>query len=139
VRREYPDAPIVSVGLIVRRGDRVLIAQRGKAPSKGRWSIPGGAVDVGEPLRKAGEREVMEECGIAVKAGELAEVFEVIMPDEDGRTRYHYVVIDFLADYVAGDLRPGSDTADACWVTRSELADFDITDRARLLLERIMA
>ncbi len=134
MRREYPDAPIVTVGLVVRRGDRVLIVQRGNAPNKGRWSIPGGAVEVGEPLRAAGQREVREECGIEVAVGAVAGVFETILPDDQGRARYHYVIVDFFADYVAGELQPSSDSAAARWVTRDELTDFDITEKARELL-----
>jgi 8-oxo-dGTP diphosphatase len=132
--REYPDAPIVTVGLVVRRGDRVLIVQRGNPPNKGRWSIPGGAVEVGESLRAAGQREVREECGIAVRAGAVAGVFETILPDAGGRTRYHYVIVDFFADYVAGELQASSDSADARWVTRDELEHYDVTEKARELL-----
>jgi ADP-ribose pyrophosphatase YjhB (NUDIX family) len=137
MRREYPEAPIVSVGLIVSQGDRVLIVQRGKEPAKGKWSIPGGAVNVGESLRSAGEREVREECGIVARAGALAEVFESITAD-GARTRFHYVVIDFLAEYVSGVLTPGSDSMDARWVTRAELAAYEMTDRARELLLRLL-
>ena len=134
MRREYPHAPIVTVGLVARRGDRVLIVQRANAPNKGRWSIPGGAVEVGESLRAAGQREVREECGIEVAVGAVAGVFETILPDARGRTLYHYVIVDFFADYVAGELRPSSDSADARWVTRDELAAFDVTEKARELL-----
>jgi ADP-ribose pyrophosphatase YjhB (NUDIX family) len=138
VRREYRDAPIVTVALIVQRDQRVLIVQRGKEPSKGRWSIPGGAVNIGEPLRKAAEREVMEECGISVTTGALAGVYEAIVPGAAGRIRYHYVIVDFLADYVAGELSPSSDIVDARWVSRDQLADFDITERALELLRKAL-
>jgi 8-oxo-dGTP diphosphatase len=139
VRREYPDAPIVTVGLIVQRAGQVLLVQRGKDPNKGRWSIPGGAVEVGEPLRQAGQREVMEECGIEVRPGALIDVFDTIVPDADGRTRYHYVIIDFLADYVSGDLRPATDVMDARWMTRQDLDHFDITERARSLVMKLLS
>ncbi len=139
MRREYPDRPILSVGLLVRRGDEVLIIQRGRAPSKGRWSVPGGAVELGETLRQAGEREVREECGVTVKAGELADIFETIVPGADGRTRYHYVAIDFLAEYVSGELAPASDVMDARWVDRQGLLALDVTERARELLLRTLS
>jgi ADP-ribose pyrophosphatase YjhB (NUDIX family) len=138
MRREYPEAPIVTVGLVVRRGDRVLVVQRGNPPNKGRWSIPGGAVEVGEALRETGQREVREECGIEVAVGAVAGVFETILPDDAGRTRYHYVMIDFLADYVSGDLHAASDSADARWVTGAELAALDVTEKARELLEQVL-
>jgi ADP-ribose pyrophosphatase YjhB (NUDIX family) len=139
MRREYPDAPIVTVGLIVRKGDQVLIIQRGKEPSKGRWTIPGGAVELGEALREAGRREIAEECGIDVSVGKVADVFERVVRDGDGRVRYHYVIIDFLADYVSGDIRPATDVDDARWVRKEELGTFDITERARQLLEDILS
>ena len=138
MRREYPEAPIVTVGLVVRRGDRVLIVQRGNPPNKGRWSVPGGAVEVGESLRDAGRREVREECGIDVAPGAVAGVFETILPDTDGRTRYHYVIIDFFAEYVAGELQAASDSADARWVTGAELAALDVTEKARELLQQAL-
>ena len=139
MRREYSDAPIVTVGLIVRKGDHALIIRRGKEPSKGRWTVPGGAVELGEPLREAGQREIREECGIETKAHGVADVLENIVRDSDGRVRYHYVIIDFLADYVAGDLRPASDVDDARWVSKEELSQFDITERARQLLAEALS
>jgi 8-oxo-dGTP diphosphatase len=139
MRREYPDAPIVTVGLVVRRGERVLVVQRGNPPNKGRWSVPGGAVELGETLRAAGQREVREECGIDVAVGAVAGVFETILPDAAGRTRYHYVMIDFFAEHVAGELHAASDSADARWVTGAELAGLDVTEKARELLEQALA
>lgn len=138
MRREYPEAPIVTVGLIVRKGEQVLIIQRGKEPSKGRWTIPGGAVELGEALREAGRREIAEECGIDVSVGKVADVFERVVRDGDGRVRYHYVIIDFLADYVSGDIRPATDVDDVRWVSKEELGTFDVTERARQLLEDII-
>ena len=134
MRREYPDGPVVGVGLVVRKGGRVLLVQRGKEPGRGRWSIPGGAVEAGETLREAARREVAEECGIDVQVGELAGVFETIIPGDDGRTRYHYVMIDFYAGYLSGELRPGSDVMAAIWAGREDLDDRDVTEKARELL-----
>jgi 8-oxo-dGTP diphosphatase len=138
MRREYPDGPIVTVGLIVRKGDQVLIIQRGKEPSKGRWTIPGGAVELGETLREAGRREIAEECGIDVTVGEVAEVFERIVHDDERRVRYHYVIIDFLADYRSGEISPATDVDDVRWVSKDDLDKFDITERALQLLQDIL-
>ncbi len=139
MQREYPDAPIVTVGLIVRRGDRVLLVQRGKEPNKGRWSIPGGAVEAGETLRAAAEREVREECNIEARAGEVAGVFEAIVPDDAGRARFHYVIIDFLAEYRGGELAAASDSAAARWVGLAELSELDVTEQARQLVAGILS
>jgi 8-oxo-dGTP diphosphatase len=138
MRREYPDGPVAAVGVVVRMGDRVLLVQRGKEPGKGRWSIPGGAVEAGETLREAGRREVAEECGIDVQVGGLAGVFETIIPGDDGRTRYHYIMIDFFADYLSGDLQPASDVMDVRWSSRADLDTLDITEKARDLLARVL-
>jgi len=128
----------VAVALIVRKGDSVLIARRGTEPNRGRWTIPGGVVEVGETLREAGRREVREECGIDVRVGDLAGVFEHNARDDGGQVRYHYVIVDFLAEYVAGELTPASDILDARWVTLADLPQFDITERARQLLEGVL-
>lgn len=139
MRREYPDAPIVTVGLIVRRNGRVLLVQRGKEPNKGRWSIPGGAVEPGETLRAAAEREVREECSIETRAGDVAGVFEVIIPEASPHPRYHYVIIDFLAEYVSGELAHASDSADARWVNLAELNELDVTEPARQLISNLLS
>jgi len=139
VRREYPDAPIVSVGVMVRRGDRVLLVQRGHAPSYGRWSLPGGVVELGESIREAARREVREECGIEIEPGAVISVFEPIWRDDAGRVQYHYVVIDLLADYQGGEVRVGSDSLDARWVGARDLDTLDVTKSAAELVRRVLS
>jgi len=129
--REYPARPIVAVGGVTFCGESVLLAQRGKAPGYGTWSIPGGAVKVGETLRDAAAREVREECGIEIAVGEVAEVIDRIIADDEGRVRFHYVIIDFTAVHVAGDLRPDSDCLAARWVPPAELERYDLTAATR--------
>jgi len=129
----------VAVGVIVRRGGQVLLVQRGKPPSEGRWSLPGGMVHLGESLRDAVEREVSEECGLEIAVGEVVEVFEPIIHDEAGRVRYHYVVVDFLAEYVGGELTVASDITDARWVTPDELDRFDVTPAAAELIRKVLS
>ncbi len=133
MRREYPTAPIAAVGVVVltggeRSGLRVLLVKRQKEPSKGRWGLPGGAIELGERVREAAAREVREECGIEVSAGQVIEVLDAILPDEAGRTRFHYVLIDLLAEYVRGELTPSSDALDARWFTEEELAGIDVPE-----------
>ncbi len=95
IKREYPDSPVVGVGAVIIKDGKVLIVKRGKEPGYGRWSIPGGAVHLGEKLAPAVEREVLEETGLVVESGEVVEVYEPLIRDEKGRVRYHYVLIDF--------------------------------------------
>jgi 8-oxo-dGTP diphosphatase len=121
VQREYPDRPLVGVGGVIIHEERALIVQRGKPPRQGEWTVPGGMVELGEPLRGGVEREVLEETGLVVKAGEVLDVFDSIHRDPDGRTQYHYVLVDFLCTRVGGELQAASDVAQARWVTREEL------------------
>jgi len=118
--REYPEAPIVGVGAVILDGNRVLLVRRGQEPMKGEWSLPGGAVELGETLEAAVQREVVEETGLEVLPRAIVEVLDKVVV-EDGRVRYHYVLIDFLCRVQGGALRPGSDADDARWVRHEEL------------------
>ena len=138
MRREYPEAPIVAVGVVVKRGDEVLLVRRLNEPSKGRWSVPGGVVELGETIREAARREVQEECGLEVKPGEVVAVVDTIVRDEEGRVRFHYVIVDLLAEYLGGQLTPASEMSEARWVRREELTELDVTEKALQLLRQAL-
>lgn len=121
MQREYPDRPLVGVGGVIIHEERALIVQRGKPPRQGEWTVPGGMLEVGETLRSGAEREVLEETGLVVKAGEVLDVFDSIHRDPNGRTQYHYVLVDFLCTWVEGELKAASDVAQARWIAREEL------------------
>lgn len=135
-RSEYPDQPRVAVGAIIFNGNRVLLVRRKKAPSQGLWSIPGGCVELGETLQRAAEREIREETGLVVTAGDPVFTFDVINRDETGRIRFHYVIVDLLADYVSGELRAGDDALDARWVPSQDLDHMDLSEMTRKLLKQ---
>lgn len=125
--RVYPARPFVGVGAIVVSDDgRVLLVKRAQEPQKGQWSLPGGAVEVGETLAAGVQREVLEETGLIVSVGPLVEVLDRIHTDPSGRVEFHYVLIDYLCFVVGGDLSPDSDAADARWATREELPGFHL-------------
>ena len=126
--REYPDFPFVGVGAIIAQDNRVILVQRGRQPSKGDWSIPGGLVNVGETLRDAAIREALEETGIEVETIQLVELVERIFHDDSGRVQYHYVLADFLCSVRGGKLAAGSDALDAKWFHRDELQQLDLAD-----------
>ena len=126
MKREYPETPLVGVGAIIIEGERVALVKRGHPPLEGKWSIPGGVLEIGETLRKAAVREALEETGLAVEPGELLGVFERVIPDEEGRMRYHYVLIDFLCRRVAGEVQAGDDAREVRWFRREELADLEL-------------
>lgn len=134
--RLYPRRPMVGVGAVVLRAGQVLLERRGQPPAQGSWSLPGGLVDVGERLEEAVRREVREECAIEVEVGPLLGVFEPIVLDPDGRIRYHYVVLDYLARYVSGDLAIGDDAAELRWVAFSELEEYLLLPATRDMIER---
>jgi 8-oxo-dGTP diphosphatase len=121
MKREYPEVPLVGVGAIIIDGDRVALVKRGHPPLQGKWSIPGGVLEVGETLRQAAIREALEETGLTVEPGELLGVFERVLPDDQGRMKYHYVLIDFLCRKVSGELAAGDDADEARWFRREEL------------------
>jgi len=125
--RTYPDRPIASVGAVIINDDgRVLLVQRGQPPLMGQWSLPGGAVEVGETLAAAVQREVFEETGLVVEVGPIVEVLDRIHLDGAARVEYHYVLIDYLCAVVGGHLHPQSDAADAQWVSPAALSRFGL-------------
>jgi len=129
-KREYPDRPIVGVGAVIVDQGRVLLVKRGSPPLLGEWSLPGGVVELGETLRAAAEREAREETGLIVKAGEVLEVLDRIIPGKDAAPQYHYVLIDFLCIVKGGVLRAGGDAADAQWVRENELGKLKLEQPA---------
>jgi 8-oxo-dGTP diphosphatase len=138
MKREYPESPLVGVGAIIvdrqhdNHGDenRVLLIRRGQAPLLGEWSLPGGVLECGETLREAVAREVREETGLVVETSEMLGVYERLVRGDEGRMRYHYVLIDFLCRPVGGDLKAGSDAADVRWFTRGELPALNLAPDA---------
>ncbi len=126
MKREYPESPIVGVGGVIFDGPSVLIAQRGREPGKGTWSLPGGAVELGEKVVHALKREIREEIGIEIEVGGLIRVLDRIIQDEEKRVQYHYVIIDYWGWKVSGQAKPGSDASDICFVSLKEIQKMDL-------------
>ena len=135
---EYPDSPQIAVGAVVIRNEKVLLVKRRKPPGKGLWSIPGGRVELGEPLKEAAEREVKEEAGVIIRAKDPVYTFDLIDRDKQGYIRFHYVIVDLLADYVSGKVNPSSDACEARWVTPRELEDLPVSRITREFLKKII-
>ncbi len=130
----YPDRPRVAVGAVVFKEAAVLLVQRGQPPAEGYWAIPGGSVQIGETLQQAAEREILEETGVVIRAGEPVFTFDVIEKDARGRVRFHYVIVDLAAEYAAGRLRAASDASDARWVSAAELRHLRVSATTLKLL-----
>jgi 8-oxo-dGTP diphosphatase len=134
--REYPDRPIVGVGAVVVDGSRVLLVRRANEPLKGEWSVPGGAVETGETLEAAVAREVREETGLDVEVGPIVDVLDRIRFDPDGRTRFHYVLVDFLCRPTGGSLVCASDAAEAMWSALVDLREHGVADATISVIQK---
>jgi 8-oxo-dGTP diphosphatase len=137
--RSYPKRPIVGVGAVIVDSGRVLLVRRLHEPLKGEWSLPGGAVEAGETLRAAVVREVLEETGLEVEVGPMVEVLDRIRFDADGRTRYHFVLIDYLCRPVGGSLACASDADATAWAALDELANYHVDGSAIAVIRKGIA
>ncbi len=134
--RRYPARPLLGVGAVIFDGPSVLLIERGQEPLKGFWTLPGGLVECGERLDEALRREVREETGLEVEPLTVAAVFERIMRDAEGRTEFHYVILDYLCRAVGGMLAWGSDVAGARWVRLDEMHRLKIAPGTPPVIEK---
>ena len=133
MRRKYPSQPVVGIGAVIVDCGRLVLVRRGAEPALGKWSFPGGAVELGENVRDAVVRETKEECGLDVELVEDVpmDAYDILTADEEGRLRYHYVLLQFLAQPKGGVLKPTSDATDARWVPLEEVETYDLTESVR--------
>ena len=160
-QREYPDSPISGVGVVVLKGDHVLMIRRGHEPRMGQWSIPGGKQELGETWRETAVREVLEETGVDIDVIGIVDVVDAIVRDGDGRrpgtrsikipaanddqdladadnrrVRYHYTLVDCAAHWTGGEPAAGSDAAHAEWWPLDRLDELDLwTETVRIITE----
>jgi mutator protein MutT len=134
--RAYPERPIVGIGAILVIDDGVVLVRRKHAPSAGQWSLPGGAVELGETLKQAVRREVREETGLEVEVGPLVAIVDRIRRDGRGRIQYHFVLNDYLCRPSGGTLEAGSDASDIAVVRLEELAAYGVAPATRQVIAR---
>lgn len=138
--RRYPSRPFLGVGaLIFDEARNILLVERGSEPMKGYWSIPGGILETGERLEAGVRREVMEETGLEVEALSMFEIFERIIPDDQGAIEYHYVLVDYLCRPSGGRLAPATDVSRAEWVSEQNLHSYRITEGTLGVIEKAFA
>ncbi len=143
VRRDYPKLPLCGVGVLVWRGPldagEVLLVRRAKPPRQGQWSIPGGLQELGETCADAAKREVLEETGVEIRLGSVIDVIDLIERDEDDRPRYHYTLIDFMAEWVTGEAVAGDGVSDILWTRPDKLKDLTIWEETVRVIHQAAA
>ncbi len=137
--RQYPSKPVVGIGaVVVNDDDRVVLVKRRHEPLAGQWSLPGGALELGETLEAGVAREILEETGLVVDVGDVIEVFDRILVDEEGKVRYHFVLVDYLCTPIGGALKAGSDVDDVRLAAAEALASLHVAAKARDVVERAL-
>jgi ADP-ribose pyrophosphatase YjhB (NUDIX family) len=132
--REYPAAPMVGIGIVLLRGETVLLIKRGRPPAAGEWSLPGGAQELGETAEEAARRELLEETGLTVGALTLIAHVDSIHHDEGGRVQYHYTILDFCAEYTGGEALAGGDVMQVAWVHPWDFDSYNLWSEARRVI-----
>ena len=144
--KEYPERPVVGVGGVIIDLERTVLIRRGSEPLLGEWSIPGGALEIGETLQEGVARELLEETGMVVRVLDLIEVFDRIYPSNPAvaspsaaRPRFHYVIADYLCERMGGEPQAGSDVTDLAFAREEELSKFKLTETATRVLKKAFA
>jgi 8-oxo-dGTP diphosphatase len=144
--REYPERPMVGVGGVIIDQGRALLIRRGSEPLLGEWSIPGGMLELGETLEEGVARELREETGLTVRVIELIEVFDRIYVEstagaQEGKKgpRFHYVIVDYLCERIAGEAVAGSDVTEVALASEEELGKYKLTETATRILKKAFA
>jgi mutator protein MutT len=136
LKRLYPNRPIVGVGAIILHEGKILLEKRKSAPGKGKWSVPGGLVELGESVEQAVIREVKEETGLKVEEPRLVDVVDDVSLDEKGVVKYHFVIVDYVLTVMRGVPKAASDAEDLKWVPFSEVEAYDLTKSFRAFFRR---
>ncbi len=136
MRRIYPEQPLVGVGAIIIARGKILLEKRKNEPGRGQWSIPGGLVELGESVEQTAIREVKEETGLEVEKPEHIDVVDNIDLDEEGKVRYHFIIIDYLVKFKGGNVEASSDAAELRWVAFEDVGTYDLTPTFRAFFLR---
>ncbi len=131
---DYPNRPLVGVGVVAIKDGRVLLIRRAKPPRAGRWSLPGGRQRLGETVRETARRELREEAGVEAEVTALLDVVDSITRDDEGAIAYHYTLVDFLAEWRGGAPRAGGDATEALWADPADLGSYELWDETLRLI-----
>jgi ADP-ribose pyrophosphatase YjhB (NUDIX family) len=136
VKRLYPDQPVVGIGIVIIHDGKIVLIKRGNEPGKGKWSIPGGLVELGEHLEDTVIREAKEETQLTVADPQLLDVVDNIDLDQTARVKYHYVIIDYLVQVRGGEIGAASDAEELRWVPLDEVEDYVLTASFRYFFRK---
>jgi len=136
--RAYPDRPFVGVGVVIFKGNQILLAERNRRPHGKMWSIPGGAQELGETVEEGAIREIMEETGLEIDLKGLVDVVNVISNDEAGDVQFHYTLVDFYADWVSGEAVADDDVSSVKWVGLEEIQHIELRPVTRRIITKAM-
>jgi ADP-ribose pyrophosphatase YjhB (NUDIX family) len=129
---------MVGVGAVIFRKERVLLVQRGREPAFGKWSLPGGLVELGESLEEAVRREVREEVGLKVVVRDMVAALDRVIFDDAGRIEYHYILLDFLCDWTSGEPCAATDVMDCAFVPLDLLPQYPMTSGTEQVIRRAL-
>jgi len=127
--------PLPGVSVMVVRDGKVLLAKRAKKAGFGMWSLPGGHIETGEPVRDAALRELYEETGVTARLDRLLECMDIIHRDETGTVIFHYVVSAFLAHWLSGEPVAATDVSEVMWADVSDLENLTMTSGTAALIK----
>lgn len=133
----YPLVPRIGVGAITIHEGKILLVKRGVEPSRGLWAIPGGTLELGETLQECAAREILEETGITIKVGACVYVFDFFERDDNGKIRFHFVIVDYAAEYVSGSPKGADDAEEASWLAPEELSKLPVAENTLNALKEI--
>jgi len=136
LKRFYPDQPVIGVGAVLICKGKILLEKRKGEPGRGKWSIPGGLVELGERIEETVIREVKEETGLDVDNPELIDVVDNINVEADGKIKYHFVIVDYFVKFKGGTLKAADDAEELKWVAFHEVEKYDLTKTFRSFFER---
>jgi ADP-ribose pyrophosphatase YjhB (NUDIX family) len=136
--RAYPSRPMVGVGAVLLIDGKIVLVKRRHEPLAGQWSLPGGALELGETLEAGVAREMLEETGLVVDVGPVIEVFDRILLDEQRKVRYHFVLVDYLCRRIGGTLASASDAVDVALVDPSGLDRYHLAPKALDVIARAL-
>jgi 8-oxo-dGTP diphosphatase len=131
----YPTAPSIGIGIILLRGDDVLLIRRGRPPGAGQWSLPGGKQELGETAEAAARRELLEETGLTCSKLTMVAYADSITYDTTGGVEYHYTILDFAGRYEGGEPIPGDDASACVWASPEELAGYNLWSEILRVIE----